>query len=68
MTFKIDVNGILDISAEDKSTGKMQKIAIMASSGLSREEEGRMRMEAQLHAEEDSRIRALSGAFLIVEV
>ena len=55
VTFDIDVNGILNVSAHDKGTGKEQKITITASSGLSKEEVERMVKEAELHAEEDRR-------------
>ena len=55
VTFDIDANGILNVSAHDKGTGKEQKITITASSGLSKEEVERMVQEAELHAEEDRR-------------
>lgn len=51
--FDIDANGILNVSATDKATGKQQKIAITASSGLSKEEIENMKKEAELHADED---------------
>ncbi len=57
VTFDIDANGILNVSARDKGTGKEQKITITASSGLSKEEVERMRREAEVHAEEDRRKR-----------
>ncbi len=57
VTFDLDANGILNVSAKDKGTGKEQKITITASSGLSREDVDRMVKEAQLHAEEDNRKR-----------
>ncbi|MDY6908293.1 MAG: Hsp70 family protein, partial [Chloroflexota bacterium] len=57
VTFDIDANGILNVSARDKGTGKEQKITITASSGLSREEVDRMVREAELHAEDDQRRR-----------
>jgi len=57
VTFDIDANGILHVSAKDKATGKEQNIRIEASSGLSKEEVERMKREAQLHAEEDRRRR-----------
>jgi len=57
VTFDIDANGILNVSAKDKGTGKEQKITITASSGLSKEEVERMVREAELHAEEDRRKR-----------
>lgn len=57
VTFNIDANGILQVSAKDKATGKEQNIRIEASSGLAKEEVERMKREAQLHAEEDRRKR-----------
>jgi len=57
VTFDIDANGILNVSAKDKSTGKEQKITITASSGLSKEDVDRMVKEAELHAAEDRRKR-----------
>ncbi len=53
MTFDIDANGILNVSAKDLGTNKEQKITITASSGLSKEEVGRMAKEAEAHAEDD---------------
>lgn len=53
VTFDIDANGIMNVSAKDKGTGKEQKIVIKASSGLSDEEIKRMVSEAESHAEED---------------
>ena len=53
VTFDIDANGILNVSAKDLGTGKEQKITITASSGLTEEEIQRMIKEAELHAEED---------------
>ena len=55
VTFDIDANGILHVSAKDLGTGKEQKITITASSGLSKEEIERMRKDAELHAEEDNK-------------
>jgi len=55
VTFEIDANGILNVSARDKGTGKEQKITITASSGLSKDEVEKMRQEAERHAGEDSR-------------
>jgi molecular chaperone DnaK len=55
VTFDIDANGILHVSARDKATGREQKITITASSGLSKEEVDRMVREAELHAQEDQR-------------
>ncbi len=62
VTFDIDANGILNVSAKDLGTGKEQKITITASSGLSKEEVERMRKEAELHAEEDRRRREAAEA------
>jgi molecular chaperone DnaK len=53
VTFDIDANGILNISAKDKGTGKQQSIKIEASSGLTEEEIQRMKRDAELHAEAD---------------
>ncbi len=57
VTFDIDANGILHVSAKDLGTGKEQKIAITASSGLSKEEIEKMRKDAEAHAEEDKQKR-----------
>jgi molecular chaperone DnaK len=57
VTFDIDANGILNVRAQDKGTGKEQKITITASSGLSKEEVDKMQKEAELHASEDSKRR-----------
>ncbi len=59
VTFDIDANGILNVSAKDKATGKEQRIVIKASSGLSEEEIKRMIRDAEAHAEEDKRFRQL---------
>jgi len=59
VTFDIDANGILNVSAQDKATGKTQNITITASSGLSKDEVARMVSEAQSHSEEDKRRREL---------
>jgi len=53
--FDLDANGILNVSATDKATGKQQKITITASSGLSKEEIEKMKKEAEAHAEEDKK-------------
>lgn len=53
--FDIDANGILNVSATDKATGREQKITITASSGLSKEEIEKMKKEAELHADEDKK-------------
>ncbi len=57
VTFDIDANGILHVSAKDLGTGKEQKISITGSSGLSKEEVERMQKEAELHAEEDRKAK-----------
>ncbi len=57
--FDIDANGILNVSAKDKATGKEQKIVIKASSGLNEDEIQRMVKDAEAHAEEDKRFREL---------
>ncbi len=55
VTFDIDANGILNVSAKDKATNKEQKITIQSSTGLTKEEAEKMRQEAESHAEEDRR-------------
>jgi molecular chaperone DnaK len=55
VTFDIDANGILNVRAQDKGTGKEQKITITASSGLTKDEVEKMRREAEAHAAEDTR-------------
>jgi molecular chaperone DnaK len=62
VTFDIDANGILNVSAKDKATGKEQKIVITASSGLAEEEIQRMVSEAEAHAEDDKNFRELVDA------
>ena len=57
VTFDIDANGILHVSAKDLGTGKEQKITITAGSGLSKDEVERMRRDAESHADEDKRQR-----------
>ena len=57
VTFDIDANGILNVAAADKGTGKEQKITIQAASGLAEEEVENMRRDAELHAEEDKERR-----------
>jgi molecular chaperone DnaK len=57
VTFDIDANGILHVSAKDLGTGKEQKITITASSGLSKEEVEKMRKDAESHADEDKKRR-----------
>jgi molecular chaperone DnaK len=59
VTFDIDANGILNVSAKDKATGKEQKIVIKASSGLTDEEIERMVSDAEAHAAEDKKFREL---------
>jgi molecular chaperone DnaK len=60
--FDIDANGILNVSAKDKATGKTQKIVIKASSGLSDDEIDKMVADAESHAEEDKKFRELVDA------
>jgi len=62
VTFDIDANGILHVSAKDKATGKENKIKIQASSGLSEEEIKRMVQDAEAHADEDKKARELVDA------
>jgi molecular chaperone DnaK len=57
VTFDIDANGIVNVSAKDLGTGKEQKITITASSGLSKDEVSRMMREAESHADEDKKRR-----------
>jgi molecular chaperone DnaK len=57
VTFDIDANGIVNVSAKDLGTGKEQKITITASSGLSKDEVERMMKEAESHAEDDKKRR-----------
>jgi len=59
VTFDIDANGILKVTAQDKATGRSQNITITASSGLEKDEIERMRKEAEAHAEEDRRRKEL---------
>ena len=60
VTFDIDANGILNVSAKDKATGKEQKIVIKASSGLSDDEIKRMVGDAEAHAADDAKFRELA--------
>jgi molecular chaperone DnaK len=62
VTFDIDANGIVEVSAKDQATGKQQSIRITASSGLSQEEIDRLVKDAELHAAEDSQRKALVEA------
>ena len=57
VTFDIDANGIINVSAQDKGTGKEQKITITASSGLSKDEVDNMVKDAESHADEDKKKR-----------
>jgi molecular chaperone DnaK len=59
VSFDIDANGILNVSAKDKGTGKEQKITIKASAGISDEEIEQMKKDAEAHAEEDKKRREL---------
>lgn len=60
VTFDIDANGILNVSAKDKATGKEQSIVIKASSGLSDDEVEKMVQDAEAHAEEDKKFEELT--------
>ncbi|SHH28020.1 molecular chaperone DnaK [Hydrocarboniphaga daqingensis] len=62
VTFDIDANGILNVSAKDKATGKSQSIVIKANSGLSDAEIQQMIKDAEAHAEEDKKFNELIGA------
>jgi molecular chaperone DnaK len=62
VTFDIDANGILNVSAKDKATGKEQSIVIKASSGLSDDEVEQMVRDAEAHAEEDKKFEELTAA------
>ena len=62
VSFDIDANGILNVSAKDKATGKEQSIVIKASSGLSDDEVDRMVKDAEAHADEDRKFHELIGA------
>jgi molecular chaperone DnaK len=62
VTFDIDANGILNVSAKDNATGKSQAITITASSGLAKEEVDKMVREAEAHADEDKKNRELVDA------
>ena len=59
VTFDIDVNGILNVKAMDKASGKAQSIKIEASSGLKEEDIKKMQQDAELHAEEDKKKREI---------
>ncbi len=62
VTFDIDANGILNVTAKDKGTGKEKKIRIESSSGLSSDEVDKMRRDAESHADEDKHKRELIDA------
>ena len=62
VSFDIDANGILNVSAKDKATNKSQSIRIEGSTGLSKEEVEKMRKEAEVHAEEDKKKKELIEA------
>jgi molecular chaperone DnaK len=62
VTFDIDANGIVNVQAKDKGTGKEQKITITASSGLAKDEVDRMMREAESHAEDDKKRRDVTDA------
>lgn len=62
VTFDIDANGILNVSAKDKATGKEQSIRIEASTGISKEEIEKMKQDAEAHAEEDKKKKELVEA------
>ncbi len=59
VSFDVDANGILNVKAKDKATGKEQAITITASSGLSKDEVARLQKDAELHAEEDKKKREM---------
>ncbi len=67
VTFDLDANGILHVNAKDKATGKENKIVIKSSSGLSEEEIKKMEDDAELHAEEDKKLRELVDAKNLAE-
>ena len=67
VTFDIDANGILNVSAKDKATGKSQSIRIEAQSGLSKEEVERLKKEAEIYAEEDQKKKDLIEAKNVAE-
>lgn len=67
VTFDIDANGILQVTAKDKATGKSQSIKIEGSIGLSKEEIEKMKKEAEMHAQEDQKKRELIEARNLAE-
>jgi molecular chaperone DnaK len=62
VTFEIDANGVLSVSAKDLGTSKQQQIRIEGASGMSKDEVERMKRDAELHAEDDKRKRELADA------
>src|SRR5439155_20091188 len=62
VTFDLDANGVLSVSAKDLGTGKQQSIRIEGSSGLSKDEVEKMKRDAELHADEDKRKREFADA------
>src|SRR5258706_5057267 len=62
VTFDIDANGIVNVSAKDKATGKEQQIRIQASGGLSEADIQKMVKDAEAHAEDDKKRKALAAA------
>ena len=67
VSFDIDANGILQVSAKDKASGKSQSIRIEGSSGLSKEEIEKMRKDAELHSQEDKKKKDLIEARNLAE-
>ncbi len=67
VTFEIDANGVLSVTAKDLGTGKQQSIRIEGASGLSKEEVERMRRDAELHAEEDRKKKEFAEAKNLAE-
>ena len=62
VTFDVDANGILHVTAHDKATGKKQSVRVEATTALSKEEVERLRREAESHAEEDRKKKELAGS------
>src|SRR5204863_8659224 len=62
VTFDLDANGVLSVSAKDLGTGKQQQIRIEGSSGLNKDEVEKMKRDAELHADEDKRKREFADA------
>jgi len=60
VTFDIDANGILSVTAKDKATGKTQSVRIEGSASLSKEEIEKLKKEAEMYAEEDKKKRELA--------